>query len=38
MVRSLGGDVTLTSTLGQGTMFIINLPRDARSYLGSLGA
>jgi signal transduction histidine kinase len=38
MVRSLGGDVTLTSRLGEGTTFIINLPRDARSYLGSLGA
>lgn len=38
MVRSLGGDVTLTSKLGQGTTFIINLPRDARSYLGSFGA
>lgn len=35
MVRSLGGDVTLTSTLGEGTTFIINLPRDLRSYLGS---
>ena len=38
MVRSLGGDVTLTSKLGQGTTFIINLPRDSRSYLGSLEA
>ena len=38
MVRSLGGDVTLTSTLGQGTTFIINLPRDLRFYLGSSGA
>ncbi|MHA6297640.1 sensor histidine kinase [Devosia sp. CAU 1758] len=38
MVRSLGGDVTLTSKLGEGTTFIINLPRDARSYLGSFGA
>jgi signal transduction histidine kinase len=38
MVRSLGGDVTLTSKLGEGTTFIINLPRDARSYLGSMGA
>ncbi len=35
MVRSLGGDVTLTSTFGQGTTFIINLPRDLRFYLGS---
>ncbi|MCP8883648.1 ATP-binding protein [Devosia sp. XJ19-1] len=38
IVRSLGGDITLTSTLGEGTTFIINLPRDSRSYLGSFGA
>jgi signal transduction histidine kinase len=38
MVRSLGGDVALTSRLGQGTTFIVNLPRDSRSYLGSFGA
>lgn len=38
MVRSLGGDVTLSSTLGEGTTFIINLPRDLRSYLGNSGA
>ncbi|SMQ70021.1 sensor domain CHASE3-containing protein [Devosia lucknowensis] len=38
MVRSLGGDVTLTSKLGHGTTFIINLPRDSRSYLGSMAA
>ena len=38
MVRSLGGDVTLTSTLGEGTTFIINLPRDLRGYLGSTGS
>jgi len=37
MVRNLGGDVTLTSKLGQGTTFIINLPRDLRSYLGNSG-
>ncbi len=35
MVRSLGGDITLQSVLGEGTTFIINLPRDLRSYLGS---
>ncbi|HWV20334.1 MAG TPA: CHASE3 domain-containing protein [Devosia sp.] len=35
MIRSLGGDVTLRSTFGQGTTFIINLPRDLRSYLGT---
>lgn len=38
MVRSLGGDVTLTSRLGEGTTFTINLPRDSRNYLGSMGA
>lgn len=38
MVRSLGGDVTLTSTLGQGTTFIVNLPRDLRGYLGNSAA
>lgn len=37
MVRSLGGDVTLRSTLGQGTTFIINLPRDLRGHLGISG-
>lgn len=34
MARSLGGDISLTSKLGEGTTFIINLPRDVRSYLG----
>lgn len=38
MVRSLGGDVTLTSQLGEGTTFTINLPRDSRGFLGRLGA
>lgn len=38
IVRSLGGDISLTSTLGEGTTFIINLPRDSRGYLGSFGA
>lgn len=37
MVRSLGGDITLSSKLGEGTTFIINLPRDVRSYLGNTG-
>ena len=35
MVRSLGGEITLSSELGVGTTFRINLPRDLRSYLGS---
>ena len=35
MVRSLGGDITLRSEAGVGTTFIVTLPRDLRSYLGS---
>ncbi len=38
MVRSLGGDITLKSVLGEGTTFFIHLPRDVRSYLGSTQA
>jgi len=35
IVRSLGGDITLRSTLGEGTTFIVTLPRDLRSQLGN---
>jgi signal transduction histidine kinase len=34
-IRSLGGDVTLQSRLGQGTTFIIDLPRDLGRILRS---
>lgn len=34
-VRSLGGDVTLKSRLGEGTTFIIDLPRDLGKVLRS---
>lgn len=34
MVRSLGGDITVTSKLGSGTTFTITLPRDLRVHLG----
>ena len=38
MARSLGGDVTLSSTLGQGTTFKVSLPRDVRTAVGKSAA
>jgi signal transduction histidine kinase len=35
MVRSLGGDITLSSELGKGTTFHISLPRDLRGFIAS---
>jgi signal transduction histidine kinase len=34
-VRGLGGDVTLQSTLGEGTTFIVDLPRDLKTFMRS---
>jgi len=34
MVRNLGGDITLTSTLGQGTIFKVSLAKDLRKIIG----
>jgi signal transduction histidine kinase len=33
MIRNLGGDVTLTSELGEGTTIKLNLPKDLRPIL-----
>lgn len=38
MARSLGGDVKLSSKLGAGTTFTVDLPRDLRAYLKGNGA
>lgn len=37
-VRSIGGDITLKSRLGEGTTFIIDLPRDLGRFLRSKGS
>jgi len=34
MVRNLGGDITLTSELGQGTAFRVSLAKDLRKVIG----
>lgn len=38
IVRNLGGDITMSSELGQGTSFRISLPRDVRSASRSKAA
>lgn len=35
LLRSLGGDITLSSELGRGTTFKVSLPRDSRAFVGS---
>lgn len=35
LVRALGGDVAVSSTLGEGTMFRVVLPHDAKALEGS---
>jgi signal transduction histidine kinase len=38
LVRNLGGEITVTSTLGGGTTFIIRLPTDLSQYVRSNGS
>jgi signal transduction histidine kinase len=38
LVRNLGGEITVTSTLGGGTTFIVRLPTDLSQYVRSSGS
>jgi signal transduction histidine kinase len=38
LVRNLGGEITVTSTLGGGTTFVIRLPKDLSQYVRSNGS
>lgn len=38
LVRNLGGEITVTSTLGGGTTFVIRLPTDLSHYVRSYGS
>ncbi len=38
LVRNLGGEITVTSTLGSGTTFTIRLPTDLSQYVRSNGS
>ncbi|WP_430257573.1 sensor histidine kinase [Neorhizobium sp. IRS_2294] len=38
LVRNLGGEITITSTLGGGATFIIRLPTDLSQYVRSHGS